>query len=217
MRLEVTVDNESFWLFLFSALLLNISPGPDLLYILSRTISSGRKVGIASALGVCSGAFVHVVLAACGVSALIAASENAFDALKYAGAAYLLYLGVKSFLPAAVSVLDQDSSLVKQYGVLQAYKQGILIDVFNPKVALFFLAFLPQFVQPSMGAPALQIFVLGCLVILIAIVVEVSFVLVAAKATERLRTRPNAGHWLDRVMGAVLIGLSIRLATTVSL
>jgi threonine/homoserine/homoserine lactone efflux protein len=104
------VDNETFWLvFLFSALLLNISPGPDLLYILSRTISSGKKVGIASALGVCSGAFVHVVLAACGVSALIAASENAFDALKYAGAAYLLYLGVKSVMPSTGAVHDQDN------------------------------------------------------------------------------------------------------------
>ncbi|MGF6223141.1 LysE family translocator [Pseudomonas sp. YL-218 TE3947] len=214
----MTVDNEAFWLvFLFSALLLNISPGPDLLYILSRTISSGKKVGIASALGVCSGAFVHVVLAACGVSALIAASENAFDALKYAGAAYLLYLGVKSVMASTGSVHDQGNAQAKQYGVWQAYKQGILIDVFNPKVALFFLAFLPQFVQPSMGAPALQIFLLGSLVILVAIVVEVSFVLVAAKATERLRTHPNAGQWLDRVMGAVLIGLSIRLATTVSL
>ncbi|WP_367616239.1 LysE family translocator [Pseudomonas tehranensis] len=147
------MDNDAFWLvFLFSALLLNISAGPDLLYILSRTISSGKKVGIASALGVCSGAFVHVVLAACGVSALIAASENAFDALKYAGAAYLLYLGVRSFVPSTGFAQDQDNAQVKQYGVWRAYKQGILIDVFNPKVALFFLAFLPQFVQPSLGA-----------------------------------------------------------------
>lgn len=211
------MDSEYFWwVFLFSALLLNLSPGPDLLYILSRTISSGRKVGIASALGVCSGAFVHVILATCGVSAILATSERAFDFLKYVGAIYLLYLGLKSLVPSTGSLIPQGDLESRKISVLEAYRQGILIDVLNPKVALFFLAFLPQFVQPSKGCEQMQIFFLGSLVILIAIVVEVSFVLLAAKATQKLRANPNVGNWLDKALGLILIGLSLRLATTVS-
>lgn len=209
------MDSEYFWwAFLLSALLLNLSPGPDLLYILSRTISSGRRVGIASALGVCSGAFVHVVLAACGVSAILASSERAFDFLKYAGAVYLLYLGLKCLIPATGSPVPQGDLESRKISALEAYRQGILIDVLNPKVALFFLAFLPQFVRSSKGSEAVQIFFLGSLVILIAIVVEVSFVLLAAKTTEKLRTNPNAGKWLDKALGLILVSLSLHLATT---
>lgn len=204
-----------WWVFLLSALLLNISPGPDLLYILSRTISSGRKVGIASALGVCSGAFVHVILAACGVSAILATSERAFDFLKYLGAAYLLYLGLKSLMTSPGSSTTHGEIESRKASVVEAYRQGVLIDVFNPKVALFFLAFLPQFVQPSKGSEQVQIIFLGSLVILVAIAVEVSFVLLAAKATQKLRSNPNMGSWLDKALGLLLIGLSLRLATTV--
>lgn len=201
----------SFWLLFFgAALALNLSPGPDLLFVLSRTLTSGRRVGLASACGVCSGALVHVAAAALGLSAILATSALAFTLVKYAGAAYLLYLGFQALRSSAAGlVLDINST--PRTGAWQAFRQGVLVDILNPKAAIFFMAFLPQFVRPGQGAVATQLLFLGVLVVLVAIVIEGSLVLLAARASSALRGNPRLGRWLDRVLGSVLIGLGVRL------
>jgi len=205
------MPDPAFWLVFFSAALaLNLSPGPDLLFILSRTLSGGRRVGVASACGVCSGALVHVAAAALGISAILATSAMAFAVVKYVGAAYLLYLGIQA-LRSAGADMRLTSGEAPRTTAWQAYRQGILVDILNPKVAIFFMAFLPQFVRPDQGAVALQLLVLGVLIVLVAIVVECMLVLLAARASSALRGNRRLSRWLDRVLGSMLIGLGIRL------
>ncbi|WP_404440468.1 LysE family translocator [Stutzerimonas chloritidismutans] len=205
------MSDPAFWLVFFSAALaLNVSPGPDLLFVLSRTLSGGRRVGVASACGVCSGALVHVAAAALGISAILATSALAFAVVKYVGAAYLLYLGIQA-LRSAGAGMQLNLNAAPRTSAWQAYRQGILVDILNPKAAIFFMAFLPQFVRPDQGAVAVQLLVLGVLVVMVAIVVECALVLLAARASSALRENRRLSQWLDRVLGSVLIGLGIRL------
>jgi len=206
------MNNANYWLvFLSAVVVLNISPGPDLLYILSRTVTQGRRIGWASSAGVCSGALVHVTAAACGLSAILATSALAFSVVKLAGAAYLFYLGIQALrskgAAAAVSTVTQ----TRQVTAWEAYRQGVLIDVLNPKAALFFLAFLPQFVRSGHGSASLQLFGLGLLVIVLALPIEALFVLAAARTTRFFRRSPKVSVWLDRVLGTVFIALGLRL------
>lgn len=202
----------TYWLlFLSAAVALNISPGPDLVYILSRSVVHGTRVGLASTLGVCTGAFVHVLAASLGLSAILAASSTAFTAVKYAGAVYLIYLGILSIRSAgsSFSTSDPGGSSITTW---QAFRQGIMVDVLNPKVSIFFMAFLPQFVRDGHGSQASQLIMLGTLVICVALLVEGCFVLVAGRATTFFRSNPKAAVWLDRMLGSVLIALGVRLA-----
>lgn len=202
-----------YWMiFLGAALALNLSPGPDLIYVLSRTLAQGKKAGLASAAGVCTGAMVHVMAAAFGLSAILATSAMAFTVVKYAGAAYLLYLGVQALRSGGAAQALRTPAPEAAASGWQAFRQGVLIDVLNPKVALFFMAFLPQFVRPGHGATSVQLVVLGALVILVAIAVEAALVLAADRTAGFFRENPRASVWLDRVFGTVLIGLGIRLA-----
>lgn len=202
----------TYWsVFLAAAVVLNISPGPDLIYILSRTIANGRRIGIASSLGVCSGAFVHVVAAAAGISAILMTSAVAFMIVKYVGAAYLIYLGVQALRSNGAS-FDTAVADKKQVSAWRAYKQGVMIDVLNPKVAIFFMAFLPQFVRADAGPVALQLILLGLAVNIVAVIIECSIVLLAARTTHFFRNSPKLGKWLDRVLGSVLVALGVRLA-----
>ena len=174
----------------------------------SRTLSGGRRIGIISACGVCSGALVHVVFAALGISAIPQRrrwrslwsstsvrpiSSTGFRALRSAGAGGTL-------MPGSAAGVGP-----------KAYRQGVLVDLLNPKAAIFFMAFLPQFVRPEHGAVPLQLLVLGVLVVVVAIVVECALVLLAARATTALRSNPAVSQWLDRALGSILIGLGIRL------
>lgn len=202
----------TYWLvFLSAAVALNVSPGPDLIYILSRSVAHGRKVGLASAAGVCTGAFVHVLAVSVGLSAVLATSATAFTIVKYLGAAYLIYLGIKSLRSAGAS-FGSTAEARSSVSAWQAFRQGVLIDVLNPKVAIFFMAFLPQFVRQGHGSETSQLIFLGTLVICVAIVVEACFVLAASRATNFFRSNPTASIWLDRILGSVLIALGIRLA-----
>ena len=208
------METSSYWLlFLSSAIAINIAPGPDMVYIISKTIAQGRKIGFASSLGVCAGALVHVFAAALGLSAILASSALAFSVVKYAGAAYLIYLGIKSLLSKG-DTFDKVSRKNSTSTPWEAFKQGALVDILNPKVAIFFMAFLPQFIRPGMGHTSVQIIWLGTLVILVAIVVEFLIVLMAAQATNFFRQNRTFSVWLDRVLGTVLIGLAVRLALT---
>ncbi|MGC3874525.1 LysE family translocator [Halomonas sp. GXIMD04776] len=201
-----------YWsVFLGAAIVLNISPGPDLIYILSRTIANGRRIGIASSLGVCSGAFVHVVAAAAGISAILMTSAVAFMVVKYIGGAYLIYLGIQALRSSGAS-FDAARVSKKPVTAWRAYKQGVMIDVLNPKVAIFFMAFLPQFVRADAGPVALQLILLGLAVNIIAVIIECSIVLLAARTTTFFRNSSRLSKWLDRVLGTVLVALGVRLA-----
>ncbi len=150
---------ENFWLFAFAALMLNITPGNDMLYVATRSTGQGVKAGIVSALGVLGGCIVHMIAAVIGLSALIAQSAIAFDIIKYAGAAYLVYLGIRSIISKTNS-FNLPKNIEKQ-SLWKIFWQGVVTNVLNPKVALFFLAFLPQFIDPSKGNTYLQILFLG--------------------------------------------------------
>lgn len=204
----------SFWfVFLSAAVLLTLSPGPDLLYVLSRTVTHGRKIGIASSLGVCSGALFHVVAAALGISAILATSAMAFTIVKYVGAVYLIYLGYKAFKSAGAS-FQVSSSNVNQVSFWGAFKQGIVIDVLNPKVAVFFMAFLPQFIRPAEGSITFQLMFLGFIVVLVGFILEFFLILLAERATKFLRNSSIIGVWLDRMLGTILVGLGLHLGLT---
>ncbi len=199
------------WLvFLAAALALNISPGPDIAYIVSNTVASGKRHGFAASFGVCSGSVVHVLAAAFGLSAILAASAFAFSAVKWVGAAYLIYLGIRALVSAGARFkIDAQRSENSAFAI---YRQGFMIDVLNPKVAVFFMAFLPQFANPALGHVPAQLVLHGALVIAVALVVEAGIVLIAARFTDALRRSPRIGLWLDRALGTVLIGLGMRLA-----
>jgi threonine/homoserine/homoserine lactone efflux protein len=206
------IDHWQAWLLFLSAVLaLNISPGPDMIYILSRTIAHGRRVGFACSFGVCTGALVHITAAALGLSAILAASATAFGVVKWIGAAYLVYLGARALLSAG-KTFAFDGSGVPKVTPLAAYRQGVMVDVLNPKAAIFFMAFLPQFVDRAKGHIPVQIFILGLLVIGVAILWEAILVIGASRLTAALRRRPNVGKWLDRTFGGLMIGLGLRLA-----
>lgn len=207
--------------FLIAALLLNISPGPDMAYIVGQTAVHGRKIGLFSSLGVISGAFVHVLAATFGLSAILATSALAFAIVKWIGVAYLVWLGIgalrSSFAKSETDLGSEEPAApisTKPMTAFGAWRQGVMIDVLNPKVAIFFMAFLPQFVDPAMGNGAVQFLVLGLMVLLIAFFVEGMLVMVVASAAGRIKGSRKLGAWLHRALGTMFIALGVRLAIT---
>jgi len=205
--------------FLIAALLLNISPGPDMAYIVGQTAVHGRKIGLFSSLGVISGAFVHVLAATFGLSAILATSALAFAIVKWIGVVYLVWLGIgalrSSFAKSETDLGSEELAApisTKPMTAFGAWRQGVMIDVLNPKVAIFFMAFLPQFIDPARGNGAVQFLVLGLMVLLIAFVVEGMLVLAVASAAGRIKGSRKLGAWLNRALGGMFIALGIRLA-----
>ena len=197
-----------------ASLALNVTPGPDMLYIIARSTSEGRRAGIASALGIGAGTFVHIAALALGLSALLAAVPVAYDVIRWAGAGYLIWLGVRAIRDARA---PQDGAVLQPASLGAIFRQGMVTNVLNPKVALFFLAFLPQFVDPARGNPVLQIVALGLLFDLSGTVVNLVVALAASRISERHRgaadgaTSPRA-VLLRRATGAIFIALGARLA-----
>ncbi|WP_321338466.1 LysE family translocator [uncultured Cohaesibacter sp.] len=216
-RLTMFMSAEAWGLFLVACLMLNIAPGPDLIFILSRTLGHGRKIGFAASLGVCSGALVHVMAAALGVSAILATSATAFMLVKYVGAAYLIWLGAKALF-SRESLLPTEAKAKARLSAWAAYRQGVMIDVLNPKVALFFLAFLPQFIPHDGSLSGHQILLntvlLGAIVIAVGLVVEAGFIMLAAPLGAYLRNNKTVALWLDRTFGGLLVSLGAKLALT---
>lgn len=201
----------SYWfVFLSAVVVLNLSPGPDMVYIMSRTVAHGRSAGFGATLGVCAGALFHVTTAAFGLAAVLVASPVAFSAIKYLGAAYLVYLGVQAFRSKG-TLFSMDDDGMASLTFYQAFKQGVLVDILNPKVSLFFLAFLPQFVRPDLGHVPAQTFGLGVLVILMSIPIECSFVLVADRLSGFLRCNSSYSLLLDRLLGIIFVVLGLNL------
>lgn len=199
---------ENLPLFLTAALVLNISPGPDHVYILGRTLAQGQRAGFISSLGVCTGALVHVLAAAFGFAAIVQSSPVAYALLQYGGAAYLAWLGIQAFRTPALH-LDAPAPTPMSLGAL--FKQGVLVDVLNPKVALFFLAFLPQFVPHNAPSRTTTFIALGAVVILIAIIWEALLVLFADKILGHFLRHSRAATFLNQAMGVIFVLLAVRL------
>jgi len=192
--------------FVVAGLLLNITPGPDTLYIVGRSSSQGLRAGVAAALGVGAGILVHISAAAVGVSALFAASATAFTVLKLVGAAYLVYVGISLMRLSAASV-----PALQAAGLRAVFVKGFWTNVLNPKVALFFLAFLPQFVDPSAAHKTLALLFLG-LVFNVNGTLWNLFVAWSAAQVGRVLVRGRAAAWFNRAVGAVFVLLGVRLA-----
>jgi threonine/homoserine/homoserine lactone efflux protein len=206
-------DPTSLGLFVVAALVLLLTPGPAVLYIVTRSIDQGRRAGLVSMLGVHVGTLVHVAAAAAGLSALLAASALAFTTVKYLGAAYLVYLGVRRLLERGPA---PGAGAIREQRLRRAFLDGVVVNVLNPKTALFFLAFLPQFVDVSRGHVGAQILLLGGLFVSLGLVTDGSFALTAGTAAQWLRGHPRfvAGErWMS---GGMYIGLGVAAALTSS-
>lgn len=196
--------------FAIASYILIVIPGPAVFYILARTINQGKKAGIVSVIGVALGAFVHIIAAILGISAILSASAIAYSILKYAGAAYLLYLGLKTLF----SWEKGKEIVVKEKSRKKIFKEAVLVNILNPKAALFFMAFLPQFTNPALGSISSQILVLGLVFVLIAIISDSIYVIFASA----IRTVLNRSEFFTKFQRYfsgftyILLGLSTALS-----
>lgn len=197
-------------LFAAAALALIVVPGPAVLYIVAQSIDRGRLAGFVSALGIAVGGLVHVTAAAIGLSSLLVSSATAFAAVKYAGAAYLIGLGVYTLF---VRKGEPTATVPRERRLRRRFWQGVVVNVLNPKTALFFFAFLPQFVYPDKGSAALQIGILGLLFVALAVLSDSVWALVAGSASERLRDSRRFLAVQRYVSGSVFVGLGALTAT----
>ncbi|MDO9403270.1 MAG: LysE family translocator [Polaromonas sp.] len=209
---------EHLYLFIAAGILLNLTPGPDVLYIVTHGLRSGVRAGVVAAFGITAGCFVHIGAAAVGVSALMAASATAFSVLKWAGAAYLVYVGVRTLLsrsPALRPPLEGEGVAAGPDGHLRTvFFQGFWTNVLNPKVALFFLAFVPQFISPAVTDKALAFLLLGLLFNVNALFVNIGWAATAAWMARRFAAVQQGMRWLDRAAGLMFIGFGLKLALT---
>ena len=200
-----------FGLFLAAGFLLNLTPGPDTLYILGRSVAQGREAGLASALGISVGSIFHTCAAALGLSAILATSVLAFVAIKLLGGAYLVFLGIKM-------ILDRRRELAlpsnfRRRTTLAAFRQGVLTNVLNPKVALFFLAFLPQFIDPASNMKIAAFMTLGLTFVTTGTIWCLVLTWFASSFSKRFRNNEAVAQWLNRTAGAIFVFLGLRLAT----
>lgn len=202
-------STHSIVLFMVSALALNLSPGPSILYILSRSIGQGREAGLVSVLGLATATLVHAVAMALGLSTLFLYSPLAFAVVKYLGAAYLVYLGIGALLSRGAL---QPATSAAPLSLGAVYRQGVVTDLLNPKVALFFIAFLPQFVDPAAGSPITQILFFGLLFHVTGVPVNFMVALAGGRFATLLARRPGWARVQNWLTGTVLIGLGLRLA-----
>ena len=201
---------ETVLTFFAAAVLLGLAPGPDNLFVLTQSTLHGRRAGLMVMLGLCTGLVVHSLAVAFGVAAVFQASAVAFSVLKLCGAAYLLYLAWQAFTTSVGSSVDTRSG---SPGRGELYRRGIILNITNPKVSIFFLAFLPQFADPARGSVAIQIILLGGLFIIATFLVFGGVAIAAGSVRVWLLKSDRTQKWLNRLAGAVFIGLAIRLIT----
>ena len=206
-------DLASVGLFVAAALILLVTPGPAVLYIVARSIHQGRRAGLVSMLGVHAGTLVHIAAAAAGLSALLAASAVAFSVVKYLGAAYLVFLGVRRLLDRTAGVTT-GAHLERR--LRRAFLDGVVVNILNPKTGLFFLAFLPQFVDASRGSVGPQILGLGLLFVMLGVVTDGLYAVGAGTAAHWLRGNPRFVRSERWVSGSMYIGLGVAAALSSS-
>jgi RhtB (resistance to homoserine/threonine) family protein len=208
----VMVDFNSYLLFIGASIILCIVPGPDMIYLLSRTIAQGKKAGFAAALGINLGGYFHLTAAILGISAIIATSAIAFTILKYCGAAYLIYIGFKAILSNSSSAIDSSDNEA-QLSIKSIFWQGFISDVLNPKVAIFFISLLPQFIQADNNNTFTQLIILGITVNIIALLINFVLVWFSHSVSSNLRQSNRVSKVLNNVMGTIFISLGLKLAT----
>jgi RhtB (resistance to homoserine/threonine) family protein len=200
-----------FWLFVIAGLVLNMTPGPDTLYIVGRSVAQGRGAGMLSALGISTGSLVHTTFAALGLSVLLARSATAFTVVRWVGAAYLIYLRLRMlFVTRQANPGEVDRPAAANSWTI--YRQAITTNILNPKVALFFLAFLPQFVDAEAPHRTLALLLLGVVFVTNGTIWCLGVAWFAAAVSRRIRERQSASVWLSRAAGALFVGLGVRVA-----
>lgn len=204
-------DTQQWVLFMLAGVLLNLAPGPDVLYVVGRALRSGARTGIVAALGINAGCLVHVGAAAVGVGALLAASATAFTALKWLGAAYLVAMGARLLVARQVAPGPGLPRGEAAASLREAFAGGLLTNVLNPKVAIFFLAFVPQFIPAQSEAKVLAFLALGAVFVANSVVVSALWALAAAWIARSDAVRRSLG-WLDRAAGVLFIGFGLKLA-----
>jgi threonine/homoserine/homoserine lactone efflux protein len=214
------VPIDQLLLFIAAGLLLNLTPGPDVLYIVSQSLRHGLRAGLVAALGITGGCFVHIFAAAVGVSALMLASVTAFTVLKWLGAAYLVYVGMRMVLSRAPATLGLDAAAgaekhtASRQELKTIFMRGFWTNALNPKVALFFLAFLPQFIAPTVEHKPLAFLLLGLLFNFNAVWVNLGWACAAVWLARKAGGLQARMHWLDRVAGSLFIVFGLKLAFT---
>ncbi len=209
----MNMSTEEWLVFITACSLLNIAPGPDTIYITSRTIAQGKMSGFISALGVCSGAMLHALAAGIGLSLILTTSVLAFNMIKWLGAIYFIYLGYKAICGNHLSSnMSRPSEVVMTLDYKKIYLQGVLVDLLNPKTALFFLAFIPQFIDTQRGPQLAQFLTLGLVVIINALIIEYTLIIFAEKLSLALRRNHKIARRLETGMGIVMVALGLRLA-----
>lgn len=202
------IENETIAVFFLASVVLGIAPGPDNIFVLTQSALNGRVAGIVVTLGLCTGLLLHTVAVTLGVAAVVQASALAFTMLKLIGAAYLLFLAWKAFCAAS---RDLGSNPVPAMDTWRLYRRGIIMNITNPKVSIFFLAFLPQFVNPANGAVSLQMVFLGGLFICATLLVFGGISVLAGSVGAWLSGSARAQQWLNRMAGTVFAALAIKL------
>ena len=204
------MDPANLTLFAVAALAIAVSPGPGIFYVAARTLAGGRREGLASSFGTGLGGLVHVAAGAIGVSALVLASAEAFALLKIAGAAYLVWLGIKTMREARIDI----DMRAEPTGARRAFREGIVVEALNPKTAAFFLAFLPQFVDPAAGPVWLQFLLLGLVSVILNTAADVVVVVVASRARSMAVARPSLLQRLRQGAGLAISSLGVALLFT---
>jgi len=204
------MDIHNYLIFIFASFILCIVPGPDMAYLLSRSIAQGKRAGIMAAFGINAGAYVHLFAAVIGLSAILATSSLAFTIVKWIGAIYLIYIGIQAIL--SNTQISLNSGARNKQSNATIFWQGFLSDVLNPKVAIFFLAFLPQFVQENSTNTTFQLLILGVTVNIIGITVNLILVYYSAMVTNKMRSSNRISNWLNKLMGSMFVLLGIKLA-----
>lgn len=205
------ISPESLITFITASILLGLAPGPDNIFVLTQSALHGRSAGIVVMLGLCTGLIMHSIAVAFGVAVIFQTSAIAFSVLKFIGAGYLVYLAWQAFRASVEKIQDKPDEEVKLW---KLYCRGIVMNITNPKVSIFFMAFLPQFADPAKGSLSLQILILGGLFILSTILVFGSIALLAGTLGQWLNRSEHAQKILHRIAGTVFLGLALKLATT---
>ena len=201
------MSGTNFSLFLLAAFIIAVIPGPGIFYVAARTLSEGKKAGVASTFGTALGGLVHVVAGGLGVSAIIVASAQLFTGLKLAGALYLVWLGIRTIREARHAPPQ-----IILVGTKRAFRDGVVVEALNPKTAVFFLAFIPQFLEPAAGHPALQFMALGLISVALNTLADVIVVAATSTARTALARRPRFVQRLRQGSGLFMAGLGISLA-----